>query len=1293
MEKDQKTSAPDPIQKRIKGSLAGTLVRTLLIFTFLPFAIMAGAAYLRARTLLREQAVTQYQSLLAAQVSVIESETLNKETQLQSMAENSDFRRLIELGLHANSLRPLEFDQIRSGLLLKFEALDNQQEAPGFNNFLVLDSKGNVKISTNARWQGKTIDVGVFSEMLNAGHPSNMFYGIPPLQENTLTLVTAVPYLTERGSLLGYLAATTEGTNLQRLVQPLNGLKPLADVYFILPSRQLIYQDKVTNEFLITGALSSAQYAVANALSQKIEAQDSAPTALDVQASDKSPALAEAQWMPSLQMGVALEVKESYIYRQVSSLAPFTIALTLVTLALMAIVLYFGANRIIKPLQALSDITQKFAEGEWRLRAQVDSEDEVGFLANSFNRMADELQGLYLSLEKKVDERTRQFEVSAEVANSFAALSNLDEILERAVRVLANKFGYYQVSVFLLDAGGTYLEFKAGYGAASEKMRESNYKIEVGSNSLMGWVSAQNQPKIAANVLTDNLHLKNDALPETRSEATLPITTGGLALGVLDVQSTEENAFNPESVLMLQALASQLAAAIQKASLAEMSELDFEEMARLYRSSRALAQSNTEEQALEITNQILKEAPYIVALLQVQKDGLRVFSTSDETKKGAPLRGIPEYIKTSIKEVEEYLSRGAIIDTPKSGRAPVSLKSLAKTMGVESAAYLPIRKNNNLSVVIAMGLREGDLSSAALQPYTSFAELVTVSLDKAESVLQTERRLQEVEALASINESTSRSSDLQEFFDALRQKIQQVIGDYSLIVAFYDEKADAISVPYSYEDGKRQTIESFPLGEGLTSILIHTRQPLMIVEDTERKAAELGARIVGKPARSWMGAPMLIQNAPIGAIIIQDAEHEQAFDEQDLLFFTTITNQVAGVIHNAQLLDESQRKAVQLETAAEVAKDISGSLNIDELLNKAVNLIRQRFNFYHASIFLHDLQNEFAVIREATGEAGAQLKRAGYKIGIGSKSIVGFVSSRGEPLIINDTSKDATYYSNQLLPNTRAEAAIPMKVGERTLGVLDVQSEKTYAFSDENLRSLQILADQIAVAVINSELFAETQEHLSQHRLLNHITTKAASVTTLDEALESAVEGLQVTLGGDRVLILLADQEKQHLEVKASLGYSEEATSISVPIGEGIIGWAAAYRRTLRINDVLKDTRYMQISENTRSELAVPLIYRNELLGVLNVESEQVDAYAEADEDMMGTLGGSLAAIIANARLLEQIRQQVERERMVNEISNKIRRSTDIQSIMMTATSEITRLTGARHAKLHITAKKEQGTS
>jgi GAF domain-containing protein len=434
-----------------------------------------------------------------------------------------------------------------------------------------------------------------------------------------------------------------------------------------------------------------------------------------------------------------------------------------------------------------------------------------------------------------------------------------------------------------------------------------------------------------------------------------------------------------------------------------------------------------------------------------------------------------------------------------------------------------------------------------------------------------------------------------------------------------------------------------------------------------------------------MGAPMLVQNKPIGALIIQNTEKERAFSEDDLKLFTTITGQVAGVINNARLLEESQHRALQLETAAEIARDISGSLNLDELLVKAVNFVRERFDFYHAAVFLHDLQGEFTVIREATGEAGAQLKRAGHKIGIGSKSIVGFVSSKGERLVVDNTERDATYYANPLFPNTRSEAAFPLRVGERILGEIDVQSVQPYAFTEDKIRSLQILADQMAIAVVNTELFSETQEHLSQHRLLHHITTTAASGTTLEDALESAVNGLQVTLGGDRVTILLTNREKNTLEVKASTGYAEDISKVEVFIGSGVTGWVAAHKRPLRVKNVADDPRYIEVSPNTRSELAVPLVYRNELLGVLNVESEMVDAYNENDEEMLGTLGGSLAAIIANARLLEQIRLQAERDRLIYDVTTKIRRSTDIQSIMAATANELSRLTGARHARIQLT--------
>jgi sigma-B regulation protein RsbU (phosphoserine phosphatase) len=141
---------------------------------------------------------------------------------------------------------------------------------------------------------------------------------------------------------------------------------------------------------------------------------------------------------------------------------------------------------------------------------------------------------------------------------------------------------------------------------------------------------------------------------------------------------------------------------------------------------------------------------------------------------------------------------------------------------------------------------------------------------------------------------------------------------------------------------------------------------------------------------------------------------------------------------------------------------------------------------------------------------------------------------------------------------------------------------------------------------------------------------------------------------------------------------------VEIPIGSGVTGWVAAHKRPLRIKDVHEDSRYIEVSSNTRSELAVPLAYRNELLGVLNVESELIDAYNENDEEMLGTLGGSLAAIIANARLLEQIRAQAERDRLVYDVTARIRRSTDIQSIMTSTVNELTRLTGARYAKIQI---------
>jgi GAF domain-containing protein len=678
---------------------------------------------------------------------------------------------------------------------------------------------------------------------------------------------------------------------------------------------------------------------------------------------------------------------------------------------------------------------------------------------------------------------------------------------------------------------------------------------------------------------------------------------------------------------------------------------------------------------------------FITVFFTVTANRLQVVQYSDPQGRDAQST-IPRGLELPLAEIESCVKDGPVrVDLRNSASLPPPLVAYPRQLGCETAAYVPILQEGQLRGLVLIGARPGqNINEDLIAAFVRTVRVTTTSLRPSSSPTEplNERRALEANAINTLGSQASSATDLNTFYSLIHEQVHSVIGDHGFLIAVYDEKTNSIRIPYLFEDGTFSSIDTFPLGEGLTSILLRTGEPLMLVEDTEKRAAAMGAKITGRPALSWLGVPLIARGEAIGAMIVQDLHQEHAFDNDDLRFMAAVANQISGPIHNARLLNESQQAALQFETAAEIARDISSSLELDELLHKAVDLIRSRFNFYHASVFLKDLSGEFVVIREATGEAGAQLKRAGHKLAIGSKSVVGYVAGNGQPLTVNDTTRDATYYANPLLPETRSEAAIPLKVGDRIVGVLDVQSNQPYAFAEDNLRTLQILADQLAIAVVNTELFAETQEHLAQHRLLHHITTTAASGTTLDEALQSAVNGLQVTLGGDRVSILLADREKKYLEVKAAVGYASNVFDLRVSIGSGITGWAAAHRRTLRINNVLQDTRYITASPNTRSEMAIPLLYRSELLGVLNVESEQLSAYAENDEELLGTLGGSLAAIIANARLLEQIRAQAERERILFEITDKIRRTTDMDTILATTVSELTRAVGANRARIKL---------
>lgn len=1253
----------------------------LLLFAMLPVAIMGLAGYLQARALIREQTALQIHNISRGQIETLNASLVTKSLRLDRISRRPLFQEAAATLMTGNS------EEVYSNLLEEFNIVNRPDGKPIFNDFFLINPNGVIYTASNKNWTGTSLKKNPqFEKIMQEG--SVAIYDLEILP-NRFIFLTTKP-IGELGNIVG----VTEAENIKTFLNETTFFNITSSAYWVTNNNEFVGIDPYTKELALfkpsTDQYQKIRSTLPNARANASASDNAINPLFEFNNQEGILAIAQTHYIQPIDSYLVIELPREIAFGQLGNLAPFSVYLILSTLIVLATILSFASRQIVKPLHELSKTARNFSVGDLQLRSEIDRSDEIGELAYSFNKMADDLSMLYLSLQTQVDERTKYIRTAAEVAQSIVSTFNLEELLEKTARLIVERLGYYHAGIFMVDRSGKNAMLKAAYGPSAVEMLERKHHLEVGSASIVGWVSKNNKPRAASDVGEDPVHFRNELLPETHAEAGIPISIGETVLGVLDVQSTRPEAFDEATISVLVTLSNQIATAIQNVNLFESSDVNLGELDRLYRASRKIAQAQSKEEALNATRRILRDSPFVTAIFLPQEKGLSIFAASDPDFDIAR-HNLPDIINEDPASIIERMTDDEVtIQLDTNTTFPKAFADIPRKMGLKTISLLAIREKNKINALIMLGARHKEhLTPTAIQPYTNLAEMISITLEKITASKSTEQRLSELEAISITNQAIAAAKDINAFYPALHEQVRQILGDYSFAIALYDNIAKTIHIPYLYEAGNVTKIPPFPLGEGLTSILVKTGKPLMIVKDTEKRSAALGAKPHGKPAKSWLGSPLEIRGNVIGALIVQDTEHEESFDESSLRFINTLASQVSGAIHNVRLLEESKQRALQLESAAEIARDISSSLHLDELLSNAVSMIRDRFGFYHASIFLIDSLGEYAVIRESTGEAGAQLKRNRHKLGVGSKSIVGYVSSRGERLVIQNTDLDATYYDNPLLPETRAEAALPLRVGERILGVIDIQSVKTYAFPEEILQTLNIIADQLAVAIINTELFAETQEHLSQHRLLHHITTSAASGTTIGEALRGAVQGLQVSLGGDRVAILLADETHKELHVGAAIGYADDDLNMVIPIGSGVTGWVAQHQQVLRIDDTQTDPRYLEVSSNTRSELALPLIFRKEFLGVLNVESEQVAAYSEGDEEMLGTLAGSLAAIIANARLLQKVRRQAERERMLREIATKIRRSTNVQTILSTTAKELTKTVGAQRAEVRIKIKKE----
>ena len=327
-----------------------------------------------------------------------------------------------------------------------------------------------------------------------------------------------------------------------------------------------------------------------------------------------------------------------------------------------------------------------------------------------------------------------------------------------------------------------------------------------------------------------------------------------------------------------------------------------------------------------------------------------------------------------------------------------------------------------------------------------------------------------------------------------------------------------------------------------------------------------------------------------------------------------------------QRLDERNR---DIRVTQDISRAATAERDLQTLMETVINLIVDRFNVvYHAQIFLIDENRDEAILRASTGEAGRKLLERGHKLEVGSVSVIGQVTEQGQPIIARDTAASNVHRRNEFLQQTRAELAVPLRLGSRVIGALDVQSMQRDAFDDALVSALQTLADQITIAIENARLYSESQ------RLLSDLEKDRQSSTR---------NAWSDYLKGERTNFL----RSSHGQITSyDFGDLRKAVFLS---GKAVVGGA---------------------TERETIPFAVPIKLRNEVIGVAEYEVPQRDFYYDKvllAEEMVNRLAISLD----NARLFQESKQATERERIVNDISAKLTGQTDIQAILEIAVREV----------------------
>ena len=674
----------------------------------------------------------------------------------------------------------------------------------------------------------------------------------------------------------------------------------------------------------------------------------------------------------------------------------------------------------------------------------------------------------YWQTEEAIARQEVGLQKATEICTAVARHTDPAAILQTAVDFISDSFNFYQVHIYLLNETGDELDLAAGSGKIGRQIVSEGYAIPLNQEQALVSRAVRTRREVIVNdVAADSGSRPHPLLPHIRSEMAIPMLVGQQILGVLDIQTEEPDRFIDTDSQIIAFLAAQVATTLQNAGRYAQIQESEEKYRNIFESMKDGYYETTLEGNFQFFNEAL----------------CQVYGYSEDELLGL------NYKQLMVEDGDEKVFK--------------TFNHVYKTgEPVQSFEYKHLRRDGSQRVV--------DLSISRIEDATGkpigFRGIARDVTEQKQAELMTQEFLERLKALNEVNIELSQVETLDELY---RKAIESAITRLGFDrIGFYmrndNENPHLLTAAFGTDiEGTIRDEHAFTLN--LSDIpqytdMIANRERLLVTENADLWDE---GQIVGQ---GWhIAASVWDDEEFLGIFFVDNLHKQQPLKPYEPELLTLYSTAIASLIVRKRTEDTLAKQAIELEAVAQVSTAVSQTLNPTELLQNVADLTKARFNLYHAHIYLLGKRRRTLHLAAGAGEVGRQMVNEGRQIPLhAEQSLIARAAREHQGIISNDVRADASFLPHPLLPDTRAEMAVPIMVADEVVGVLDIQSEKIGYFTEDDIRIQTTLATQVAIALQNSRLFAESEEARAELGLLtrrlthegwqNYMATQASDI-------------------------------------------------------------------------------------------------------------------------------------------------------------------------------------------------------